>query len=203
MSENDYWLARWREGRIGFHEGAPNSLLERHIARLGHAHRVLVPLCGKTEDLAFLASRGFDVVGVELSEEAVLAFIEEHQLSAARTTRGPFTAYVAGRLTLLVGDFFATTPELTDHCDAYYDRAALIALPPELRARYVPHVRTLVAPGSPGLVIAFEHGDASGPPYSVAESEVRALYGAVEPLQRRTEDRKGAVATETLYAVTV
>ena len=48
----DFWIARWAEGRIGFHEGRPNTFLTHHVARLGSHRRVLVPLCGKSEDLA-------------------------------------------------------------------------------------------------------------------------------------------------------
>ena len=76
--EPSFWLERWRENRIGFHEGHPNSYLERHRSELGAGRRVLVPLCGKTEDLAYLASLGHHVVGIELAEAAARAFFVEH-----------------------------------------------------------------------------------------------------------------------------
>ena len=62
------WIGRWRDGRIAFHEGHVNTLLEHHIARFAGSHRVFVPLCGRTEDLAFLAAHGHEVIGVELAE---------------------------------------------------------------------------------------------------------------------------------------
>ena len=83
------WLARWRDGRIAFHEGHPNVLLEHHIARLAGCRRVLVPLCGKAEDLAYLAAQGHAVLGVELAEQAIREFFEAHGLApsiSARTT---------------------------------------------------------------------------------------------------------------------
>ena len=44
----DFWARRWKEGRIGFHEGRTNTFLARHVDLLGAApRRVLVPLCGK------------------------------------------------------------------------------------------------------------------------------------------------------------
>jgi thiopurine S-methyltransferase len=190
------WAARWREGRTSFHEGRPNDLLVRAAARLDGCRRVLVPLCGKAEDLAFLAARGHDVVGIELVEPAVQAFFAEHDLAPSVARHGPYTAYrvdrVApggGAITLLVGDFFALTPELLGPADGLYDRAALIALPPELRPRYAVLLRALLPAGAPALVITVEYDQAAltGPPFAVLESELRALYegASVEFLEQR------------------
>src|SRR4051812_41137109 len=126
---HDEWLARWRDGRIAFHEGRPNAVLDRYVARLAGARRGFVPLCGRSEDMAFLAAHGYEVVGVELSEQAVREFFELHALVPEVARRGPFVAYRAGLITLLVGDLFDTTPALVGATDALYDRAALIALP--------------------------------------------------------------------------
>ena len=61
--EPDFWRARWSEGRTAFHEGKPNEHLVKHRALLGKATRVFVPLCGKAEDLAYLAANGHEVIG--------------------------------------------------------------------------------------------------------------------------------------------
>ncbi|HVK77430.1 MAG TPA: thiopurine S-methyltransferase [Kofleriaceae bacterium] len=177
-----FWLDRWREGRIGFHEGRPNTFLERHAGRLAGARRVLVPLCGKAEDLAYLAGRGHEIVGVELVEDAVKAFFAEHGATPAVRGHGPFVEYRAGAITILAGDMFATTRALLGPIDAYYDRAAVIALPPPLRARYVPHLRGLLDAGAPGLVITLEYEQArmDGPPFAVHEDELRALYAGAQ-----------------------
>lgn len=186
---DDFWESRWRAGQIGFHEGAPNAFLQAHAARLGPAGRVFVPLCGKSEDLAYLAARGHTVVGVELVEDAVRAFFAEHGLTPSVTARGPLTAYAHGAITLLAGDVFAATRDLVGEPDALYDRAALIALPEALRARYVAHLRALMGPGANGLVVTVEYPQESmpGPPFSVSEAEVRRLYDglAVECVERR------------------
>jgi thiopurine S-methyltransferase len=198
---HEEWLARWRDGRIAFHEGRPNAFLDRYLARLAGARRVLVPLCGRSEDLAFLAAHGYEVVGVELSEPAVRAFFELHALVPEVVARGPFVEYRAGSITLLVGDLFDTTPALVGATDALYDRAALIALPAELRARYVAHLRTLLPAGAPGLVITLEYDAArmSGPPFPVTEAELRALYaGAViEWLDDRAASSGKCAQTDT------
>ena len=205
---NENWLARWREGRIGFHERRANALLERHATRLS-GRRVLVPLCGKAEDLAYLAARGHDVIGIELAEQAVHAFFVEHDLAPAVTPHGPFASWTvaasdagaaSGSLRLLVGDFFAATPELIGPIDALYDRAALIALPPELRPRYVALLRSLLPAGAPALVITLEYDQSamSGPPFAVFEAELRELYAGaeVELLDQRPAPKDGGKCSQ-------
>jgi thiopurine S-methyltransferase len=205
--EPGFWIERWREGRIGFHEGRPNQFLEGNVDRLGEHRRVLVPLCGKAEDLAFLAARGHTVVGVELVEDAVRAFFDEHAVVPSIERRDAHVAYTAGAITIVAGDFFAVTRELVGPIDALYDRAALIALPPELRPRYAAHVRSLVAPGSPGIVVTLEYPQEQfqGPPFSVPESELRTRYGdAIELLGESPDDKvPGRTGTERAWAVTL
>jgi thiopurine S-methyltransferase len=208
---HDEWLARWRDGRIGFHEGHPNALLERHLSQLAGHRRVLVPLCGKAEDLAFLAAHGHQVLGVELAERAVREFFDAHALAPSILQRGPFASYSAGPITLLVGDWFATTPELIGPIDALYDRAALIALPADLRPRYVAHLRTLLPAAAPGLVITLEYDQQlmAGPPFAVHESELRSLHAGrvIELLEERPATgggkctQSGVPATERCFAI--
>jgi thiopurine S-methyltransferase len=173
-----FWIDRWAEGRIAFHEGRPNTFLTRHAARFAGARRVLVPLCGKTEDLAYLAHLGHHVIGVELVEDAVRAFFAEHDATPEVRRHGAVTEYTAASITIVAGDVFAVTPDLLGPIDAFYDRAAVIALPPPLRARYVAHLRTLLPAAAPGLVITLEYPQDAmdGPPFAVLEPELRALY---------------------------
>jgi thiopurine S-methyltransferase len=175
----DYWIERWREGRTGFHRESVNPrLVEHHQRVLGEATRVLVPLCGKSADLAWLAARGHEVVGVELSDLAARAFFAERNLEPARRELPGFVAYQHGAVTILVGDFFETTPALTGLCDAAYDRAALIALPEELRARYTAHLPTLLTPKAKLLLVTLDYDAEGGPPFRVPAQEVARRYGA-------------------------
>jgi len=207
---HDEWLARWRDGRIAFHEGRPNALLDRHLARFAGCRRVLVPLCGRSEDLALLAAHGHEVVGVELSEQAVREFFELHALAPVITPRGALVEYRAGAITLLVGDLFETTPAMVGPVDALYDRAALIALPGALRPRYVAHLRGLVSPGARGLVVTLEYdeGAMSGPPFAVHEAELRSLYAGAaitwledQPLIGGKCAQSEVLATERCFAI--
>src|SRR5258708_37195960 len=139
----DYWLNRWKENRIGFHKAGVNPLLERFWPRVAAAGRTLVPLCGKSDDLAWIAGRGHDVVGVDLSEIAARAFASEHGLDATVVESPPFTALRAGHITYLVGDFFDLTPKNAGRFDLAYDRAALIAMPEDRRPAYTQKLLSL------------------------------------------------------------
>ncbi|MEO8845367.1 MAG: thiopurine S-methyltransferase [Kofleriaceae bacterium] len=208
--EPAFWRARWAEHKTAFHEGHPNAFLEAHIARLDGRYRILVPLCGKTEDLAFLAANGHAVVGVELVEDAAAQFFAEHAIEPTIERRGDHAIYQHGELAIITGDFFTTTSELVGHVDGVYDRAALIALSPEARPRYIDHLRTLVAPGAWGIVIGIDYPEAEfePPPYSVREAEIRGYYRAVERLAeaRPVGGRiaaSGLDAMERCYAVQI
>lgn len=176
----DFWKARWESNQIGFHEGKPNAYLERHLDKLAlpAGARVFLPLCGKTRDIGWLLSRGLRVAGAELSPIAVGQLFEELGVVPQITQEGSLARYAAGGLDIFLGDVFALTAEALGTVDAVYDRAALVALPPPMRARYVPHVAALSG-GVPQLLVSYvyDQSQADGPPFSVAPDEVRALYG--------------------------
>lgn len=187
----DFWRARWAERQIGFHRDRPNSLLVEHWAGLGlpSAARVLVPLCGKSLDVAYLAGLGHEVVGVELSEIAVRELFHEAGVHASTERRGHVTVHRAGRITVFEGDLFEVGPDLAGRFDAVFDRAALIALPRALRERYARHVLGLLAPAARMLVVTLEltPPDGGGPPHHVSEAEIREHYGATFAVERLGE----------------
>lgn len=172
----DYWLERWQEGRIGFHRADVNPRLVEQERALSDCVRVLVPLCGKSADLEWLAVHGFEVVGVELSELAAQAFFEERGLTPERREQASFVVYQHGAVQIWVGDFFASSEETLGSFDAAYDRAAMIALPPELRARYVAHLPRLLAPKAKLLLVTLHFDAEGGPPFSVTKAEVESAY---------------------------
>lgn len=139
---------------------------------------MLVPLCGKTRDLAWLAKRGHRVVGCELIELAARAFFAEQQVVPDERKVGPFVALSAASVTILVGDVLALTREITGTIDAIFDRAALVALPADVRAPYAAVVAAVARPGATGLLVTLEHDAGSGPPFSLERADVEAAYGA-------------------------
>lgn len=170
--EREFWISRWEAGQIGFHQPEVNPWLTRHpFTRAG---ATLVPLCGKTVDLHWLAQDG-PVVGVELSDLACAQFFSEAALTPERASVGGFERWRHGAIEIWCGDFFAF-----EGCfERVWDRAALIALPPSLRARYAAAFARLVAPGGEIRLVTLSYDQAlrSGPPFAVPDDEVRALYG--------------------------
>jgi thiopurine S-methyltransferase len=189
----EFWHQRWQCGETGWHSAAINRHLADYWPGLGVAAGVpvLVPLCGKSLDMLWLASRGHRVLGVELSPIAVEAFFRENGLHPRVTDLAPlpFVRWAVDEIELLAGDFFDLTPELLqDHAGrgigAVYDRAALIALPPARRSAYAACLgallRTAGDPKTPpvSLLISLDYDQASmqGPPFAVTEAEVRGLF---------------------------
>lgn len=187
-----FWHARWQDGRIGFHQDRPTPLMLKHWPSLGiePGSRVFVPLCGKSLDMAWLASQGLGVLGVELAPLAVSQFFEEQALLPATEETRYGVHHRAAGIEIICGDAFALDEAVLRDCDAVLDRAALIALPRDLRERYARELYAKLRPGCRGLLITLEYPqhEKAGPPFSVDEAEVHALFDRdwrVELLERR------------------
>lgn len=178
----EFWQERWERGEIGFHQSDINPYLRQYWPRLQlpAGSRVLVPLCGKSLDLLWLRDQGYRVVGVELSRLAVEAFFQEAGLVPQVSPGGALQRYVSGDITLFCGDFFTLTPDDVQDLAAVYDRASLIALPPDMRSRYVRHLAGL-AGNARGLLVSVDYPQAQmpGPPFAVEQAEVRRLYAGL------------------------
>lgn len=190
----EFWAKRWIEGQIGFHEGKPNDLLAAHVKRLESASgkdklRIVVPLSGKAFDLRWLAERGHEIVGIEVVWEAVQAFFAEWNASPP-VASGKHRSLTAKGVTLVCADVFEAAPAELGRFDALYDRAALVALEPSTRERYVATCRSLLGDGGKIFLVAFSYDQAlaPGPPWSIDEATVRKLYAGlpIEILERRS-----------------
>lgn len=186
-----FWQDRWARSQIGFHQEKVNGYLRRHWSGLGLPRdaRVLVPLCGKSLDLAWLAEQGHGVIGVELAERAVQDFFAERGVQPEVLQRGAFKVYRADRLQILCGDFFALSRDDVADCQAFYDRAALIALPPQMRERYVAHLQAILPESCQGLLVTlvYDQQRMDGPPFSVEDAEVARHFAAGWALRRVEE----------------
>lgn len=179
----DRWREAWSTGRTAFHRPEVHEdLIAHHEEVLAGAERILVPLSGRSLDLAWLAERGHEVVGVEIVEEVVSGYFADNGLDAVATPLGPFQAYRAGRLTVLAGDFLAASPALIGTFDGAWDRAALVALAPAERPGYVDVLRRLLRPSARVLLQTFgcDRPPDSGPPYRVTGSEVEGLFAGAD-----------------------
>lgn len=188
----EFWHDCWRTNRIGFHQAEVNPLLREywHVLELPAGAPVFVPLCGKSQDLLWLLEQGHRVTGAELSAVAVEAFFAEAQLTPKIDRHLGMQRWQSGDLAIFCGDVFDLTPVHTGELHGCYDRAALVALPAELRQRYAKHLGALLSCGAAELLITMEYPpeEMAGPPFPVGEDEVRALFRdqwRVEPIERR------------------
>jgi len=180
------WLERWEEGRIGWHEPDGNANLKKHWPDLPKGSRVLVPLCGKSYDLIWLADLGLNVTGIELSAIAVEAFFDEHKLEYDAVIDGDTQRYRSNArpITIFCGDYFDF---VSRPFDALFDRAALVAMPADQRPRYVEHTKALLKQDAYRLIVTFEYDQAivNGPPFAVLTDEVKSYWDDVSLLGRQ------------------
>ena len=180
------WLDRWTSGNIGFHQSEHNRHLIDHwpIRTPPDDATVLVPLCGKSRDMNWLHGIGFRVVGVEFVEMACVAFFEEQNHPYRRVDHGGFVRFDgegdAMGISILCADLFTLTPDDIGPVDAWYDRAAIVALPPSLWPRYAEWISGVLPMGCEGLMMTFDYPktERDGPPYSVCLADVEQNFGS-------------------------
>ncbi|MES0489573.1 MAG: thiopurine S-methyltransferase [Leptospirales bacterium] len=175
-----FWKERWEKGQTGFHQSEINLHLQTFWSSMGlkPGQRVFVPLCGKSLDLLWFLEKGFAVTGIEISEIAVNSFFEENNLQALEHNSEGMNYFNCKELSLICGDYYSLSSDMMEPIHAVYDRASLIAMPPEMRVSYAKHMGELVLPGTPILLVSIEYNQSemSGPPFAVHSKEVDSLY---------------------------
>ncbi len=178
----EFWHERWATNDIGFHEAEPNPLLKKYITRLKlqAGSRVFLPLCGKTLDIHWLLSEGYSIAGAELNEQAVQQLFAELGLQAVVSIEGPLIHYRAANIDIWVGDIFDLNQKALGPVDAIYDRAALVALPDEVRKRYTQHLMDITGQARQLLIVFdYDQSKMDGPPFSIPATEITEHYGEV------------------------
>lgn len=211
-----FWLDLWQKNDIAFHQPAHNELLLQFWSalQLQPGAPVFVPMCGKSLDMRWFEAEGYPVVGVELARLAVAAYFAEGQETPKAETVERFERSAGRGTTIYQGDFFDLTAPLLADVQGLFDRGALVALPPDMRFRYVDHLLRIVPEGTRMLLITFEYEQdlVTGPPHAVDPDEVHALYGGrceVELLEtfvttslpKRFADHRVPQAAESVYRI--
>ena len=177
--DSNFWLKKWEKNEIAFHKSEANPALVKHLPALDLApgDRIFLPLCGKTLDIGWLLSQGYRVAGAELSDIAIEQLFNELGVEPEISEVGKSKHYSANNIDIFVGNIFDLSSEMLGPVDAIYDRAALVALPEEMRDRYTPHLMQ-ITDSAPQLLICFEYDQSlmAGPPFSISPSEVARHY---------------------------
>ena len=189
--EAQFWHKKWKNRELGFHQETTNRFLEAYISHLAipEGGRVFIPLCGKTLDAVWLLSKGYSVVGAELSEDAIREFFDELGVKPEISVCGKLKCYSADGIDMCVGDIFDLTAQQLGPVDAIYDRAALVALPEAMRTSYARHLIEITS-GASQLLISFEYDQSvmPGPPFRVDSDEINRLYNSNYAIQQLDSD---------------
>lgn len=141
--------------------------------------RVLVPLCGKNIDMRWMAEQGSYVIGVEISHKALQEFMDEQPQEFRQSASHGFTIYKSDFFELWEGDFFRLPTGKIPDIDLIYDKASIVALPPDMRKDYAQKLLELCYPDTQILLQTFEYRqkEMTGPPFSVEQKEIETLFG--------------------------
>ena len=188
--DSEFWHERWELDQIGFHRAQVNPYLRRHAQLLGpgEGQHVLVPLCGKSQDMLWLAGNGCRVLGIELSPIAARIFFVDNDLPYVTEDCDGFAVYSSRNISIWCGDFFNMKKTRCADITGVFDRAALIALPPDQRRDYAKKLLELAPVDASILLVCMDYDQQQmkGPPFSVPSTEVKALFGGhreIETLQ--------------------
>ncbi len=175
----DFWNERWKKDEIAFHMEEINPMLIKNIDKLSLPKNatIFIPLCGKTLDIKWLLSKNYKVVGIELNNKAVEMLFQDLGVKPTILIMNNFALYSSKNLDIYVGDFFDLSNELTTDIDAIYDRAALVALPKDMRHSYVEHLLKITN-NSSQLLLSYEYEKniKKGPPFCVEKTEIKKHY---------------------------
>lgn len=175
----NFWHQKWEKNEIAFHQSEANPLLVGYFKALAlpEGSRVFIPLCGKTRDIAWLLTNGYQVAGAELSKIAVEQLFAELGVEPAISSVGGLQHYSATNIDIFLGDIFELSSNLLGPVDAIYDRAALVALPAAMREKYAEYLMQITNK-APQLLISYVYDQTAidGPPFSVSNEEINRHY---------------------------
>ena len=128
--------------------------------------------------MQWLRDFGHHVIGIDLSVTALHDFCKQQSIDAVCERDGELTVFRAPGWTLYAGDFFKLKSAQIGRVSRVYDRAALIALPPDMRKSYASHLQEILPGGSEifAITIAYDQEMMKGPPFSVSDNEVLGHY---------------------------
>ncbi len=175
----NFWNERWDKEEIAFHMNEVNPMLIKHFPKLSleEQKRIFIPLCGKTLDIEWLLAKNYKIVGVELNELAVKSLFIELNIKPTILELNDFIIYKHEDIEIFVGDFFNLSKVVLGNVDLVYDRAALVALPKDMRKDYSSHLQKITS-GSSQLLLTYEYDQniMKGPPFCVDSLEVAEYY---------------------------
>ncbi|XP_064017118.1 thiopurine S-methyltransferase isoform X2 [Pogoniulus pusillus] len=191
------WRQKWATGNTGFHKEQVHPLLQKYLDVLLNGRsglRIFFPLCGKAVEMKWLADMGHNVVGVEVSEQALKEFFTEQSLPYCEEPVPEISGAkkfqsASGNISLYCCSIYDLSSSIVGKFDGVWDRGALVAVNPRDRQRYVSLMITLLEKNSSYLLVtvAYDPNKHKGPPFYVPESEIKTLFACREPCSELLE----------------
>lgn len=195
----EYWESRYKTRCFQWHIDEVHPHLLKYLSQLtqqteenpGNANKKLkffLPLCGKTKDIPFLLSLGFQVFGVEGVDSVIQEAIKENNLDLQYDESRLLYHTKDEQLQIYCGDLFKCPIEEYGPFDCVWDRASLIALDYPFRPSYMDVMKRAVGHGSgTGSThdfryllqsVKFDKTKCPGPPRSVDSQDIKECYSS-------------------------
>ena len=170
----DFWQEKFDKNEIAWDRGAASpQLLAWLDSGALQPCRIAVPGCGNGWEVAELARRGFDVIGLDYTPAAVertRALLASQHLTA-RVEQADVLAWQADA-----------------PLDAIYEQTCLCAIHPDLWTGYAAQLHRWLKPGGTLFALfmqmvrpgAVQQGLVEGPPYHCDINAMRALFPATQ-----------------------
>lgn len=139
FESKEIWEQDWTTDKPEFHTDEVNAMLIKQHEELTRGRknlRILVPLCGKSVDMIWLADQGHTVVGVELIRKAIEIFLRDnkltyHEKSVSLSPEIQGTVFKANEkdITLFECSIFDFSAEVAGgRFDCIWDRGSMTAI---------------------------------------------------------------------------
>jgi SAM-dependent methyltransferase len=160
INSPSFWDELYESGQTGWDLERPTPVFKRLLGEGQLIPGKMLVLCaGRGYDARLFAEAGFDVIAVDIAEEAVREMRERVEKNS--------------QMEVLRADLF----ELPDKYDGTFDYVleytCYCAIDPKRRAEYVKKVDQLLNKGGTYIALAYPiGGHAGGPPYTVSSDEL-------------------------------
>ena len=180
-----FWKELYRIGDTGWDQGDASPGLVDFLKEKNYkTGRVLVPGCGRGHDARALAKAGFDVIGIDLVETAVM---EASQLAISE-------GYANIRFEQ--SDFFNMPTHLQGPYDLIFEHTFFCAIDPAMRNLYVETASGLLKKEGDLLGVFYNIQPESGPPFGTTREELMERFSPrftllFECMPRSFSEREG------------
>ncbi len=194
FESKEIWEQDWTTDKPEFHSDEVNAMLIKQYNEFTRGKknlRILVPLCGKSLDMKWLADQGHTVVGVELIRKGIEAFLRDsklthHEKSIALSPEIQGTVFKANEkdITLFECSIFDFSSEVAGgQFDCIWDRGSMTAINMMKEGRVKQYTEIMLGclkPDGRYLLEFFAPESPEGMPPSfkfISEKDVNELFG--------------------------